>query len=91
MPNEDISPGEVTTVSFSVKDLVDPHSVMLLEKALDCAPGVESASVSMAAQTAHIYFDRTCISREALRKLIANAGFEAVEQTFSAQKSRPEP
>jgi copper chaperone CopZ len=76
--HESLGRGEIKTVSFSIKTLTDERFVPAVEAKLLEIAGVESAAVSLFNQSAHVYYDSTQTSPEAIRALLGEAGYDVV-------------
>lgn len=64
------------TLVFPISGMVCGHCVDSLTKALENAPGVESAHVTLEPQEAAVTFDPEVVSAEELAETIVDAGFE---------------
>jgi len=64
---------------LSIKRLADANDARRLEKALLQLEGVLEAQVSLATEKARVRYVPTLVSQAELRKIVAQAGFEALE------------
>ena len=66
----------ISSVDFAIGGMTCASCVMRVEKALNEVAGVESATVNLATERAHVSFSEGTSAAE-LRNAIANAGYEA--------------
>jgi P-type Cu+ transporter len=70
--------------------LIGMHCVtcaLTIEKALNESPGVVSAAVNLAAETATIHYNPEATTVSSLRKVVENAGYKAVTRTRESADS----
>lgn len=70
-------PAEVQTITFDVDGMTCASCVARVEKALKAAPGVQGASVNLAAETAQVSFLSGATNPGALSKTLADIGYPA--------------
>nr|SPS06078.1 protein of unknown function [Candidatus Nitrotoga fabula] len=81
----------IRSVDFAIGGMSCASCVMRVEKALSEVAGVESATVNLATERAHVSFSEGTSAAE-LRNAIANAGYEAtIIGKAHNQKSGAEP
>jgi len=68
-----------------IKRLSDDNDAQRLERALAKLDGVQSASVSFAAEKAHVKYIPTLITQAELRRAVSASGFEAVVADGNAE------
>ena len=82
-------PGEIlmnalNTTTFQIEGMTCASCVGRVEKALSAAPGVASASVNLATETAQVGHDDT-IDTTALTQILSDAGYPAVSEEVTLE------
>jgi Cu+-exporting ATPase len=72
------------STSFQIEGMTCASCVARVEKALTAVPGVASAAVNLATETAQVTYDNT-VGTEVLTKTLADAGHPAVEQEVTLE------
>jgi Cu+-exporting ATPase len=72
------------TTSYFIDGMYCAACAIRIEAALRRLDGVQSAQISLAENNAVILFDETALPEAALKKHIADAGYEALEYTYEA-------
>lgn len=68
----------MTLVDFHVKGMSCAGCAQSIERRLRSTPGVQSADVDLANAVAHVTYDETAVSPDALEKTIEALGFDVV-------------
>jgi Cu+-exporting ATPase len=74
------------TKTFSVKGMTCNHCVQTVTKALKNVSGVESAEVSLDRNAADVRFDESKTNAQAIRKAIADAGYETDDESEQSEE-----
>lgn len=69
-----------TQTEFSVTGITCAGCVATITRALEKSPGVEKAAVNFATRRATVHFDSALVSRDALARVIVDAGYGVTEK-----------
>jgi heavy metal translocating P-type ATPase len=76
--------GHVNTTSFQVEGMTCASCVGRVEKALSAVPGVDSASVNLATETARVSYDDT-VDTSVLTQTLTDVGYPAVVEEVTLE------
>ena len=77
-------------VELGIQRLADDNDARRLEKVLSALPGVQEASVSIAAETARMRYVPTLIGQADIRRAVKAAGFTALESGGESEDAERE-
>lgn len=77
-----------TNKTFSIKGMHCASCVNVLEKSLSRVPGVSSANVNLASETANVKYDPQVCSEEQLSNAVASVGYKALIEGESVDTDR---
>ena len=69
----------MTTETLSVPDISCDHCRRTIESALGRLPGVQAASVDVAARTVKVSYDETALGQAAISATLAEEGYEVAD------------
>jgi copper chaperone len=69
----------MTTETLSVPDISCAHCQRTIESALGRLPGVQTATVDVAARTVHLIYDETAVDPGTIRTTLSEEGYEVAE------------
>jgi copper ion binding protein len=69
----------MTTETLSVPDISCDHCRRAIESALGRLPGVQAASVDVAARTVQVTYDEAALDQAAINATLAEEGYEVAE------------
>jgi len=79
-PKSSVSPGKETT-QISIKGMNCASCALNIEKALNKAEGVKTATVNFASEKAHIEYSSKKISKQGLEEVIEGAGYNVIKES----------
>ncbi|MEM3126596.1 MAG: heavy metal translocating P-type ATPase [Candidatus Woesearchaeota archaeon] len=77
---------ETGEAKLKIIGMSSPHCAGIVEKALKNQPGVNRVEISFANERVVVEYDPDVISLEKIKKLVKDAGYEAVEESVDREK-----
>lgn len=68
-----------SSTEFSIKGMHCPSCALNIDGALEDTPGIKSASTSYAKARVMVNYDPTSISKETIKKVIQEQGYQALD------------